>query len=277
MKEFGYSCTAASPCFCSSTCGDGKKAFNEGCDDGTVDGLGCLNDCSGPASGYTCSGIDPTLCSFYCGNGINNTAGAYTEFCDDGDLTNGDGCSNACVVEAGWFCAGFPSDCSNCSDSRVVGTEVCDDGTNDGLGCTIGCSGITIGYSCSSGSPSSPSVCELDCGNSILDPDESCDNGAGIGCSDVCTIETGYTCKGSVGVASVCTPICGDGIILIGEDCDDLNTKDLDGCSSTCQIEDLSTDRCGDGEKSNDEECDDGNTEDGDGCSKLCKLELSES
>ena len=35
----------------------------------------------------------------------------------------------------------------------------------------------------------------------------------------------------------MCSPICGDGIKVGSEGCDDGNTKSGDGCSSTCQIE----------------------------------------
>ena len=38
----------------------------------------------------------------------------------------------------------------------------------------------------------------------------------------------------------VCQAVCGDAVILPGtsEACDDGNTNDGDGCSSTCQVED---------------------------------------
>eukprot|EP00055_Hartaetosiga_balthica_P017311 m.115075 g.115075 ORF g.115075 m.115075 type:complete len:3091 (-) comp9287_c0_seq2:1834-11106(-) len=35
-----------------------------------------------------------------------------------------------------------------------------------------------------------------------------------------------------------CSPICGDGLLVEGEECDDGNRKNGDGCSSTCQLED---------------------------------------
>jgi cysteine-rich repeat protein len=67
--------------------------------------------------------------------------------------------------------------------------------------------------------------------------------------------------------------VCGNDILEAGEDCDDGNTTDGDGCSSTCQIEPAST--CGDGtiDYVNGEQCDDGNTTDGDGCSSACQIE----
>jgi cysteine-rich repeat protein len=42
--------------------------------------------------------------------------------------------------------------------------------------------------------------------------------------------------KGFKNVNSVCEDICGDGLILKSE-CDDNNTFDGDGCSSSCRIE----------------------------------------
>jgi cysteine-rich repeat protein len=68
------------------------------------------------------------------------------------------------------------------------------------------------------------------------------------------------------------TPVvCGDGIQNGGEECDDGNLVDGDGCSAECI-----TELCGDGIK-NDvvETCDDGNTASGDGCSATCTLEKS--
>ena len=62
---------------------------------------------------------------------------------------------------------------------------------------------------------------------------------------------------------------CGDGILDAGEACDDGNTTNGDGCSSTCELESL----CGDGILEGNEVCDDGNTVDGDGCSSTCELE----
>jgi cysteine-rich repeat protein len=92
---------------------------------------------------------------------------------------------------------------------------------------------------------------------------------------------------------------CGDGVIAGGEQCDDGNDRDGDGCPSDCQEPGLCRDgkvdpgeECDDGNRTNDdgcsnsclantcgnrrldfgEECDDGNTRDGDGCDATCGL-----
>jgi cysteine-rich repeat protein len=60
--------------------------------------------------------------------------------------------------------------------------------------------------------------------------------------------------------------ICGDGLILGLETCDDGNTLGNDGCNAFCQIE-----LCGDGVIDALEECDDNNIIDTDNCTNLCK------
>ncbi|HEU0032639.1 MAG TPA: DUF4215 domain-containing protein [Kofleriaceae bacterium] len=66
-------------------------------------------------------------------------------------------------------------------------------------------------------------------------------------------------------------PVCGDGHVDEGEECDDGNTTSGDGCSATCEIE--TPPCCGDGHVDPGEECDDGNTTSGDGCSATCEIE----
>ncbi len=66
-------------------------------------------------------------------------------------------------------------------------------------------------------------------------------------------------------------PVCGNGDVESGEQCDDGNTDDGDGCDSDCQDE--PDPECGDGNVDDGEQCDDGNTEDGDGCDANCQDE----
>jgi cysteine-rich repeat protein len=87
---------------CQEICGDGLMLGIEKCDDGTQNGLGCNEDCSGPATGFTCQcSIAPCSCLHVCGDGIR----VEGEQCDDGNTKSNDGCSNDClVVENGFTC-----------------------------------------------------------------------------------------------------------------------------------------------------------------------------
>ncbi len=62
---------------------------------------------------------------------------------------------------------------------------------------------------------------------------------------------------------------CGDGILDVGEECDDGNYVDGDGCQGNCT---LTRSYCGDGILDAGEECDDGNYLDGDGCQGNCTI-----
>jgi cysteine-rich repeat protein len=69
-------------------------------------------------------------------------------------------------------------------------------------------------------------------------------------------------------------PRCGDGNMDAGEQCDDGNNVDGDGCSANCTTETPPPQpRCGDGNMDAGEQCDDGNNVDGDGCSANCTTE----
>ena len=87
---------------------------------------------------------------------------------------------------------------------------------------------------------------------------------AGESCDDGNTLE-GDGCSSTCELESV----CGNGILEGNEVCDDGNTIDGDNCSSTCDAENF----CGDGVLNTSEACDDGNTTNGDGCSSTCELE----
>jgi cysteine-rich repeat protein len=64
---------------------------------------------------------------------------------------------------------------------------------------------------------------------------------------------------------------CGNGHVDSGEQCDDGNTMNGDGCSAGCTTE--AAPCCGDGHLDAGEECDDGNTSNNDGCSSACQIE----
>lgn len=87
----------------------------------------------------------------------------------------------------------------------------------------------------------------------------------------------GFACSDT---HSVCLPICGDGLVLGAETCDDDDLDSGDGCSSTCIIEtgfycapsspSSCSSICGDGIIASDEDCDDTNIISLDGCSQTC-------
>ena len=84
------------------------------------------------------------------------------------------------------------------------------------------------------------------CGNNVVEPGESCDDGNVIpydGCSPTCQTEPRcgtYNTSGTpTSAVGACKSVCGDGILIpgAGEQCDDGNTTDGDGCSHDCKQE----------------------------------------
>ena len=260
------------------TCGNGTVDMGEDCDGGdgrAWDTSTCDADCTTPT----------------CGDGYLNP---HAEACDDGNTSNGDGCSSTCIIE-------------ECGNFITESGESCDDGPYGSSSCDIDCSSATCGdgylnpaagEECDDGNTTSSdgcsSTCELEipanCGDEIVDAGEECDEGG----------EDSETCE-----FDCSEPVCGDGYLnfYAGEECDDGNTTNDDGCSSTCTTEnapycgdsnidtgeecddgysdssscdiDCSSATCGDGylNPAAGEECDDGNTTSSDGCSSTCILE----
>ncbi len=71
-------------------------------------------------------------------------------------------------------------------------------------------------------------------------------------------------------VVAPATGMCGDGVVDVGETCDDDNLVDGDGCDSNC-----TPTGCGNGIVTAGEACDDGNVAGGDCCSPACGFESS--
>jgi fibro-slime domain-containing protein len=67
---------------------------------------------------------------------------------------------------------------------------------------------------------------------------------------------------------SDCTPVCGDGVVTAGEECDDgVNDGGYEECAEGCVL----GPRCGDEIVQDGEDCDDGNRRDGDECGSACR------
>ncbi len=122
-----------------------------------------------------------------------------TEQCDDGNTTNGDGCDSSCRLEPGWKCPtpGAPCVAAVCGNGIVEGLEQCDDGP----------------WTANPGGRDRPYDGCFNCQREVNCP--------GTGSAD----------------AVPCTAVCGDGLKFPEEECDDGNTTNGDGCSSTCTIE----------------------------------------
>jgi len=63
---------------------------------------------------------------------------------------------------------------------------------------------------------------------------------------------------------------CGNGVVDEGEECDDGNKTNSDGCENNC-TETVVSASCGDGVVNGDDECDDGNKINDDACTNTCK------
>ena len=190
---------------------------------------------------------DTTLC----GNGSNDfqengSPPPLTTSCDDGNNTDGDGCSSTCTVESGWICSNTINTLSVCTgfcgNGRIDPGEQCDDGNsrNDDA-CVLGCRNAF-------------------CGDGVIERGvEECEPPNTQSCDAACQ--------------TIRPARCGDRIVDPGEHCDDGNNSNQDDCLNTCQLP-----TCGDGFIHTKgalpfEECDDGNTTPGDGCSATCLRE----
>jgi len=126
----------------------------------------------------------------------------------------------------------------------------------------------------------------MNCGDSVLDDDEACDDGnkdSGDGCGSNCRyLEPGHVCP-VPGEACRQIAVCGDGVPVFPEQCDDGGLLAGDGCSDLCKFEigykcegspsSCTATVCGDTVHEGAETCDDSNSLPFDGCSNLCQGE----
>jgi cysteine-rich repeat protein len=124
------------------------------------------------------------------------------------------------------------------------------------------CPGCGAGGPCNTGDDCQSQVCSEDgtcaapvCGDGVLGPGEDCDTAESTAtCDEDCTL-----------------PECGDGVFNpVFEDCDE-------GAANTAACDrDCSAAECGDGleNPAAGEECDDGNAVDNDGCSAECQIQI---
>ena len=259
----------------SESCDDGNVTGGDGCDAACLreSGLACTADAQ--CMSGVCDLLGSNTCEpvNMCGNGKLES----NEHCEDGNVVNGDGCDSGCKRELGQNCTAdaqcgssvcdtLDSDtcemANTCQNGKVEGSEGCDDGNAmAGDGCDASCK-KELGQSCTLDGQCASGVCDLAdsqtcemanvCQNGKVDTNEGCDDGNAIngdGCTDTCLIEDGEACTASnqcqsglcdtTAGSSLCEAVnrCGNGLMELGEGCDDGNILDGDGCAFDCRKE----------------------------------------
>ena len=96
---------------------------------------------------------------------------SFSNYWDDGNTNNSDGCDLTCQIETGWNCTSGNSTTPStwltiCGDGKTMSgdnsTDFCDDGnTVDADGCSSSCV-IESGYTCTTGNSTTASKCTKD-------------------------------------------------------------------------------------------------------------------
>jgi len=184
-----------------------------------------------------------------CGNNTKEKG----EDCDDGNLTNNDGCSDICLREQLPICNNL-TDVNCCGNGKTEGNEECDFGCeykkSNGEACTKGdadCLCISKESSCAYGCLNAGTGTGFVCGNGKVEPGEDTDDGnktGGDGVSAKCLNE------GSKFKSNENSIICGDGNKQGGEECEvvckkqdgSACVKGTDGC--VCANNPYCNERC---------------------------------
>jgi len=252
----------AGVCFIDPTCADVSCPDGEICRDGA-----CVNEpycgdgvvqpelgeeCDlGPDNGQT--GECDANCQLpsTCGDAMLS---GY-EQCDDANTVAGDGCSEDCTVEPGYYCPAPGEPCVQVPENCPAGMALCGSECVDLISNPEHCG--ACGNLCGEGQLCEAGVClcaggMVFCGAECIDVASDADHcGA---CANPC--DGGESCVDGVCAAD---PACVD------VDCPS-GTRCVNG--ECVQIAE-----CGNGVIEGDEQCDDGNSESGDGCAADCTVE----
>lgn len=241
------------PGACPTSCDDG-----DACTSDVLAGTGCSATCE---YSTISAAVDGDGC---CPAGANaNTDSDCSAMCGNGILEAGELCDTAIVAGAG-ACPMTCNDTQSCTTDTLMSAGSCQaqcvftaiTTNTPGDGC------------CRPGAiPADDSDCALGCGNGVIDPGETCDTGILVGpgacpttCSDAnaCTsnvLSNPGTCTAACSFPSItspanndgccpsgananndndCTPVCRNGVVEAGEQCDDGNNVDTDACKNNC-------------------------------------------
>lgn len=247
-----------------ASCGDGIVSGTEQCDlgSGNGPGTGCEVDCKfscskapdscadaepcngaetcatvtvGGKTGQKCAAGTPLADGTACGTGKTCKAGVCTSaLCGNGTLDAGEDCDfgsgngpgTGCETSCKFSCTTAPDSCSDgnpCNGAETCGVvtvggktgQKCSAGTALAACAACGSGGVCVGGTCKS------SVC----GDGCVDATKS----------ETCDPPASGTCDASC--KKIVPAVCGNGVREAGEQCDDGNTTNLDGCDSKCQFE----------------------------------------
>jgi cysteine-rich repeat protein len=134
---------------------------------------------------------------------------------------DGTSCGSGQICRSG-MCAA-----STCGDGIAAGGEECDDSNRvGGDGCETDCR-----YTCvASDASRNCATADACAGQGVCSADHVCLSAMPL--PDGAACGAGQSC-----VSEVCRTVCGDARPGPGEDCDDGNTANLDGCDSVCEVE----------------------------------------
>jgi cysteine-rich repeat protein len=239
---------------CPTTCDDA-----DACTTDTLSGTDCTRECihdpiTQPHDGDGC-----------CPSGANaNNDSDCTAVCGNGVVETGEQCDTAIAAGMPGACPSSCDDTQACTIDTLVGamcqatcthTTITMPANNDGC--------------CPTGANSgNDNDCPASCGNGVVDAGETCDTAIAPGmpgacptsCSDTnaCTtdvLDSGGTCLAACAFVPItmpingdgccpagananddndCHPVCGNGVVEMGEQCDDGNTNNNDACTNTC-------------------------------------------
>ena len=162
-------------------------------------------------------------------------------------------CGNG-LTEEGEKCDGGYKPCKNIDSSFTGGYANCNENCN--------------GYDTSTCEGGSGNLC----GNNNVDPGEICD-GDTLPCKQLAGAPTGGTAKCAQDCLGWDKSTCYDDGTGTSEGNDSSNNDNNDGNNGS----DISGNNCGNNKLDPGEQCDDGNRMDGDGCSKYCMIETESS
>ena len=204
---------------CPSQCGDDTCDEDEDCQECPQDCGECVIYCTG----YT--GDDP------CCADNNPCSLEANDQCD---------CAGTCSWE------GDECGPDECGDGECTGSETCQECPADCGTCLPVCGDGTCEYpeeTCET-CDEDCGICTPNCGNSTCDPEEDCEacpQDCGV-CPPECgddQCDQGEDCENCPEDCGACGPDCGDGVLQVenGEECDDNNAFNDDGCDEFCRIE----------------------------------------